>query len=366
MRADEITPEQRLLLRAAGCRDLSSAKGAWTGFRRLVAEGDEDLKAQRLLPAVCRNLARLGDPRDPFLSRAYAVSVGASARVLEAAAEALRVLNAASIPALVLKGTALLVAHYRDLGMRPMSDADILVPEARITEALETLEASGWSGDPDRAWLKSGMHAGTLMNSTGSTLDLHRHALYEARYAEADDEFFARSIPVEVSGVPCRAMNAGAQLIHSIVHGLRWSIAPSNIWVLDAITILRSDAVDPVSTRAQAESLGFIVPLRRGIEIVRSVFGPQDALDALLLHLRRSPEGISARVEHWFRVSEPGGMTGALPNLWFAHLRSGPQGRIGFRSFPVFLAEVWGLRTVRQLPATLLRKALRRLRPDNR
>ena len=361
LRADEILPEQRLVLRAAGCRTAREATLAWADFRQLVPEGAEDPSARRLLPAVCRNLGRLAGVRDTYLLRAYAQSFGASARILSAASRAVRVLNGASIQAMALKGTALLVAHYRDSGIRPMADADLLVPEARIKDALDVLMADGWRGDGTHAWLRTEIHAGSLALA-GTTLDLHRHALYEARYPEADDAFFNASVPIELMGAACRAMEVSDQLLHTVVHGLRWSIAPSNVWILDADILLRSGRVDPERVRSRAEALGFTVPLKRGLEIVGSVYGRDGDLSSLLAALSRSAEPWSARLEHRFRVREPAGLWGAIPNLWFAHLRSRPPGRIGVRGFPTFLARAWRLGTPGQLPAALFRKAVRRLR----
>lgn len=348
------------MLRAAGLLDPGAAAAAWNRFRSRVAEAQEDRSARVLLPAVCRNLSRDGPP-EPYLVRAYAEALGANARLLAAAAAALRVLAEASIPALVLKGTALLVAHYRDTGARPMSDVDLLVPEALVTQALDALVGAGWRGDPSRAWLSTQMHAGAYVDTAGRSLDVHRHATYEARYPEADAAFFAASIPVEVAGVPSRAMGAEDQLIHSVVHGLRWSIAPSNLWALDALTLLRGGALDPARVRSRAEGLGLGLALRRGLELAQSIFGSEASLEPLLRELRRVPARRAARVEHHFRVREPAGALGALPNLWFAHVRGAAPGRIGLRGFPAFLAQTWELTSVRALPGALLGKLLRRV-----
>jgi len=357
-RADSVGPEETALLRAAGLRDKDRAERAFATYRASEPEGSERLPARRLLPAVARNLANLGAPRDAYLLRAYAQNFGANARLLRAAGEVLRPLHEAGIPALVLKGVALLVVHYRDLGARPMSDVDILVPEASVCRALDVLEAANWRGDPARAWLRSGMHAGVLSNGGGASLDLHRHALYEARYAAADEAFFAASVPVEAGGAPARAMAADDQLIHTIVHGLRWSIAPSSIWILDAITIARNGALDPEHVRTRAATLGLTLPVRRGLELTRDILGPEEALDALLAPLMRQRESLAARAEDWFRVREPAGLLGALPNLWFAHRRSAAPGRIGLAGFPTFLAHAWGLKSPSELPRVLLRKLL--------
>lgn len=357
-RADSVGPEETPLLRAAGLRDKVVAEREFAAYRANVTEGSEKLPARRLLPAVARNLANLGAPRDPHLLRAYAETFGVNARLLRAAGEILRALHEAGIPAIVLKGVALLVVHYRDLGGRPMSDVDILVPEAMVSRALDVLEAADWRGDPARAWLRTGMHAGVLSKDGGASLDLHRHALYEARYSAADEAFFAASLPVEAGGAPARAMAADDQLIHTIVHGLRWSIAPSSIWILDAITIVRNGALDPERVRARAASLGLTLPLRRGLELTRDILGPDESLDSLLAPLMRDRESLAARAEDWFRVREPAGLLGALPNLWFAHRRSAPPGRVGLAGFPTFLAHAWGLGSPREVPRVLLRKLL--------
>jgi hypothetical protein len=357
-RADSVAPEETALLRAAGLRDKNAAERAFAAYRARVPEGGERLPARRLLPAVARNLARLGAPRDPFLLRSYAENFGANARLLRSAGEVLRALHEADIPALVLKGVALLIVHYRDLGARPMSDVDILVPGASVGRALDVLEATNWRGDPDRTWLRSGMHAGVLSNGGGSSLDLHRHALYEARYAAADEAFFAASIPVEAGGAPARAMAADDQLIHTVVHGLRWSIAPSSIWILDAITIARNGDLDPERVRARAEALGLALPLRRGLELTRDILGSEQTLDALLAPLTRQRDSLAARAEDFFRVREPAGLFGALPNLWFAHRRAAAPGRIGLAGFPTFLAQAWSLKSPNELPRVLLAKLL--------
>ena len=365
-RADVIDAEETLLLRAAGSREASVALAAWAEFRLRVAPGKEVPRDRRLFPAVFRNLSRLGQARDPFLSRAYVESFAFNVSVLRESAEAVRTLSAASVPALVLKGTALLIAHYGDLGIRPMSDADILVPEAQLSDALDALEACGWRSAPSRAWVKTQMHAGVLKNSSGVTIDLHRHALYESRYAAADEGFFADSVAAEVMKTPTRIMGIEDQLIHSIVHGLRWSIAPSGIWILDALMLARSGRVDPEKARARAERLGLSGAVQRGLEVVRSMFGPDDSLDGLLASFRISPTSVIPKVEHWFRVREPGGILGALPNLWFAYLRSAPPGRLGPVGFPAFLAQAWGLAGASELPSMLYRKGLRRLRPKRK
>ena len=356
-RANEITDPSFALLRAASLPEASPAAAAWKAFREMVPEGQEPPRFLRLLPLVCRNLSRRGHSRDPYLVHAYAQCLGFNARALETLGRAVHALNAHSIPNLVLKGSALLLAHYRDRGIRPMSDVDLLVPSDRIDGALDALQGSGFQGDPARRWLEGPMHAGTLSNHSEFTLDLHRYATYEARYPEANDAFFEASVPLEVEGEATRALGPSDQLLHTIVHGLRWSVAPSDIWIVDAATIIRGGGVDPDLLVSRARRLRLSVPLREGLRLVRSVLDPEPKLDALVSAL---PNGrLGERIEHWFRVRPPAGVMGALPNLWFAFQRS-RSGGAPLRDFPSFLATTWGV-PLRALPRQFLRKALKRL-----
>lgn len=357
--ADRFSEAETLLLRAAGLDDPESALSAWRRFRALVPEGEEDKSERRLLPLVCRNLRRAGHS-DPGLNNAYANAVGANARILGQTAPALRALAESGIPTLVLKGTALLVAHYKDLGARPMSDVDVLVPAARITEAIDRLESIGWRGEADRSWLRREAHADTIASPEGLSLDLHRYATYEARYAEANEGFFAAASPALVSGVGTLAMSAADQLLHTVVHGLRWSIARSPIWVADAQTLLRNGGVNAQAAVERAHALSLGEALRRGLQQVRTTLGESDTLLELLARLgTRGP--LSERVEHWFRVREPRGPAGALPNLWFAYRRGTPGSGARLSGFGGFLRSAWRMEPEEGLTSRLLAKARRRI-----
>ena len=56
------------------------------------------------------------------------------------------------IPALPLKGTTLADRLYSDVGMRPTTDVDLLVPRAQILEAVGTLMELGYPAPDDAPW----------------------------------------------------------------------------------------------------------------------------------------------------------------------------------------------------------------------
>ena len=73
-----------------------------------------------------------------------------ASRIQQAAfAEVLKALNAARVPALVLKGGALCHLIYESPALRPMSDLDLLIPPGQIGRAQELLFDLGFNGAGD-------------------------------------------------------------------------------------------------------------------------------------------------------------------------------------------------------------------------
>jgi hypothetical protein len=63
--------------------------------------------------------------------------------------ETLAAFHARGIPTIVLKGAALADAVYANVGLRTMSDLDLLVSPDKVSVAINTLEALGYSHVPD-------------------------------------------------------------------------------------------------------------------------------------------------------------------------------------------------------------------------
>ena len=88
--------------------------------------------------------------------------------------ELLRVLarlDAASIPALPLKGPALALLLHDDLSVRRFQDLDVLVPEERVDDALRVLRAIGYRAPPNGPGLGREIH---LMHEARKlVVDLH-------------------------------------------------------------------------------------------------------------------------------------------------------------------------------------------------
>src|SRR5207253_4971638 len=99
-----------------------------------------------LLPMVYRNLqaSPIAEPLLPRLKGSYRYWWCSNQDLFYQASRLIETLHAAGIPTLVLKGAATAVLHYRDAGVRPMADVDVLVPPGRARDAIRCLERQGW------------------------------------------------------------------------------------------------------------------------------------------------------------------------------------------------------------------------------
>ncbi len=167
----------------ARCRELAAAID-WPELTR-------ELRARKLLPLIGPRLPELCGP-EPELEAAVAEALeqgrrqGAFLDLISAQLAA--ALAAAGIPSAPLKGPALSEAIYGDPGRRLSSDIDLLVPAARLVEAVATVRPLGYAApeDPVGADGLPLLHF-ALVHETGEwpPVELHwRIHWYERRFAE--------------------------------------------------------------------------------------------------------------------------------------------------------------------------------------
>ncbi|HVY55696.1 MAG TPA: nucleotidyltransferase family protein, partial [Thermodesulfobacteriota bacterium] len=139
------TPSQELLLKAC----LMNGGAAAEAFQEWKAASDVntvDPGSYRLFPLLYRNLESGGvdDPLMNIFRWVYERTRSNNGALYERLSSLLSELDARGMPAILVKGTALALLYYPDYGLRPMMDADILVPTSRAREAMEIITALGW------------------------------------------------------------------------------------------------------------------------------------------------------------------------------------------------------------------------------
>jgi hypothetical protein len=287
------TDEQRLLLR---CLHLPAhdAREAFRAWRARADLATLDSGSLALMPLLGARLVELHveDPMLPLslLRGAHHRSWVSGQLLLRGAARAVDALARRGVPLLALKGLPLLDRYGGDLGLRPMSDVDLLVPRARAREALHALAADGWQLSPplSRRELDDKLLSfhGWTLRSGRVEVDLHWASLIEDRSPDADARLWARAERLAFLGRELSRPSPADLLFHVCVHGARFSRAMSVVWVPDGMRLIgpAGGGVDWPVLVGEARARRLQVPVRETLRFLSVELGapvPPEVLEAL-------------------------------------------------------------------------------------
>jgi len=236
---------QQLLLRAA-LLEPDAAAAAWRQWCDGGELDDVDSASFRLLPLVYRKLqdAAGDDPLLPRLQVVYRHTWFKNQVLFDAARALLARLAAAGIEAMLLKGAAMSLTHYRDPGLRFMHDLDVLVRPQHFLRAVEVLMDANWgpTGAGPRViatWHRRRFQHGASFRRDSTEIDLHSQL---SRFTWQDDEDIWRHAQrIEWRGTPVYLPDTTVQFYHTCNHGVRWSYGKLS-WIPDALAVLRGPA----------------------------------------------------------------------------------------------------------------------------
>jgi hypothetical protein len=280
---------------------------------------------------------------------------------LRRAAGAVGRLHDAGIEVLVLKGVALAVLHYDDLGARPMQDVDLLVDPARAADAVAALGGLGYrvlaSEGPGNGPLKYGTH---VEDADGNEIDVHAYALMQSA---GDADLWEAPVPLHFGGVEALALAPAEQLLHVCAHGVRWSNETPTGWIADAMAILRSAGaaggldwdrlVDRAGARRLTAAVGSALAwLRESLEA--------DVPGWVPARLQAAPKLRFEEPIHRLTTAAPTAASFAIYS-WDRYRRFARLAQPGLRprSFVAYLQHAWELDS----PARLLAHGGRKLLP---
>lgn len=321
MRGDSWpTADQTLLLQAVLLNDAIGD----AALERWLARVDLDhldRGSRRLLPMLLHRLPA----EDPLVPRIRDARIGAAtenAELVNVAASAIARLGHAGIDTMVLKGMALIARGVMAPSDRPMSDCDLLVPEADAIAARDVLVAGGWRAEDrvDREMIGL-RHAATLRNADHRQIDLHWHVLAECCEAGADRDFWNASQPAMLGGEGTRTLSAADMVLHACVHGVRWSIVPPIRWVVDAVSVIRAEGpgFDWARLADQAERRTLVLPAIDTLKFLRDTLGTP-VPDIIVDRLERVSVPRWARAEYRVKTQRRSRPRQALYH-WFLHRR---------------------------------------------
>lgn len=344
---------------------------AWRAWRARLGTADPaaiDGGSAKILPLVKPRLALLprGDPALPWIVGAYRRSLYHGRLLRARAAIVLALLADAGIATMLSKGAVLGEACYGDLGLRPMSDFDVLVPRDRAADAIRVLLRAGWvSVQPLPEMLPDAYHSACFRSPDRLDFDLHWHLLPEACFAGADDPAWQAAEPYAVDGVATLAPCATDSLTIVCAHAAHWSPVSPARWVADALMILRNGAnrIDWERVANLAQRWHVVLHMRDTLGYLAQRWGAQ-VPQQLLTELERAPVGRIDRRAYALLGRMPGSLA-YLRRPWLRY-RLRTRDRSGLSALPGFAAYLkitLGRTQSRALPAEVFRR-YRRWRAD--
>ena len=361
--------QQEWLLRAA-LLGRSEAIEAWQAWKSEVDLERIDHASSRLLGLLYRNLRTHG-VADPLMSRfkgVYRLTWYKNQMLFHSIATLQQALLDAGLLTMVLKGAALTIQYYRDYGLRPMGDFDVLVRTEQAPAAIALLTQLGWRPEwrPIESFVEplfSVVLGCSFLDTAGRALDLHWHVLPESTYPGADLDFWEGAVPMGFLGVPTLALNPADQLLHVCAHGTSWSPISPIRWVADAMTILNAQVqIDWDRLLTQARKHLLVVPLRATLCYLRRALDAQ--IPPMFMHaLQATRVSKVDQIEHTIRLTSPRRISG-FPLLVLRYRRyarvarsQGVQRRpLGFLTFA---QHKWGIKHRWQVPFCAVCKCAR-------
>lgn len=237
----------RLLLRAALHPDPDAARTAWHEWRRAQDFDRIDYASMRFVPLLLGRIKELGIVAEDA-GRYRGIHRRAwvhSQRVFHRLRGVMDGLAAAGIPTLVLKGAALGPTVYGDTGLRPIGDADVLVPHRDAVRAIDWFVRQGWKAKPHKEpeilvrYHLFHDHAWAFDAGGDDTIDLHWKLLHIGADPALDDRFWRHATGFRLLGSDVRTLSPTHHLFHACVHGVPFCTVPGMRWVADAVMILR-------------------------------------------------------------------------------------------------------------------------------
>ena len=358
------TGEETELLRSA-LWDGETAVPSWLRWRSRQEDLDSvETGAHRLLPLVYRNLlGHVGEPDASSLKAIYRRSWTTNQFIFRTGRSALEALATAGIDTLVLKGAALGVAHYRDVGARPMADFDIAVPPQSVRGALAALEGAGFTPrSEDAAELLSIRHSESIEGPDGFDVDLHAGVIWRPGLERS---FWEAAVPLEVGGTMTLDLCPADLLFHVCVHGAAWNEVRPLRWAADAHKVITSsgERLDWDRAAELAASSRLTLPLAEAFRyLARELEAPVPA--AILARLENAPVAFSERQAYEALARPPSPLRSAYM-LWWIWERYRGQAEIDRRrpnpvGFLRYLQGFWALENAGRVPVEAGRRLLRK------
>jgi len=344
--------EQEMLLKASLFRG-NSALHAWQEWKKSINIEDEiDNGSFRLLPLLFQNLRayKVSDPLMERLKGVYRQTWYKNQKLFHDTGKILKQLHKTGVNTLIMKGGALSILTYQDLGVRPMADVDVMVPFSQIILATNTLKQLGWEPNIYPESLETLKYRISLQykNQSGEEFDLHWFPYIEFN-REFSEDIWDHSVQVKLGNEKTAALSETDCLIHVIIHGTLWNPEPPIRWIADAMSILNTPGLHLDWERFIIIIKNNRISLQIGnaLRYLKSTYHA-GIPDTVIETISRIPVSMVERISYKYSLRNPNTLTnrlGYIPILYLDFIRFNRHSQLLWSTikFPKYLQYIYNM-----------------------
>ncbi|HPL49037.1 MAG TPA: nucleotidyltransferase family protein [Smithella sp.] len=193
----------------------------WKKFKAIAAH-------QRVTPLVFYRLKKKNldqaVPSDVYasLKEVYQQNIIRIMKISGQSRRVLKALNTAGIPTIPLKGIVLANSVYESIGLRKMSDIDLLVPSEKLARAVEILTGMGYKTlEPFSldSIIQFRMHLPPFVKKDHVTIEIHWNITSPNTYYSIDpQELWEQAVPGQILDYETLILSPEDFLLHICLH----------------------------------------------------------------------------------------------------------------------------------------------------
>jgi len=361
------TVSQQLLLNSALRQDHTAVK-SWQDWKSMIEFDDLDQGSYRLLPLAYKNLTSLGieDPLFINMKEIYQNFWEINERINFESNKVFEILNLNGIETIYLKGWPLIENYYKDPGIRPMGDVDILVRDEKFLNACNIIIDAGWVAELPMDQLSSYhkyIHAIDFLNPNDTHIDLHWTLFPGAHKNNTNELIWENASTQDFNGKKMCILDPTDELFYICIHGARWSRVPPIRWIPDALFIIKDEGERINWSRffQLAQQNHMLLQSRDTLTYLKKEYGIPIP-NSILRELMKTHINFGYKIEYLF-TTQPIPVFWDIVNKVFHYLRMSEM-KNGASGFLNFLKFTWGVDSFGQLFLTIIRALLTRIKLD--
>ena len=247
----------------------------------------EEAHSRKVSPLLYRHLKDeegLPEKVKEDLKITYYTNSARNIWLLSKLGEILQIFREGEIPVIVLKGAALLETVYPDIGLRPITDLDLMVHRKDLPEIKEGLSRLGYENS--EAYPEDFVKEGLMIDLHWELINVTRVGSRAKACKIEISDFWQNSQALRISGMETRVLSPEYLLIDLCLHLVFHHGLSGLVWFIDIAEVLRfyQEEIDWDKFVNKVGKYGIEKPLYYALLCVKEILEapiPEGILDSL-------------------------------------------------------------------------------------